>query len=65
LIDLSGASGEECAHHIKEFRPMMPTTAIFGAELDPSILEISKSYYIKEVRYFKTEEAALVWLREQ
>lgn len=65
LVDLTGTTGEECARHIKQFRPMMPTAAIFGAELDPSILEIPDSYYIHEVRYFKTEADALAWLREQ
>jgi hypothetical protein len=44
---------------------MMPTAAIFGAELDPKILEIPDSYYIHEVQYFKTEADALAWLREQ
>ena len=43
LIDLTGTTGEECSRHIKQFRPMMPTTAIFGAEIDPSILEIPES----------------------
>ena len=31
LIDLSGTTGEECSRHIKNFRPMMPTTAISKA----------------------------------
>jgi len=65
LVDLTGTSGEECAKYMKRFRPMMPTAAIFGAELDPAILEITESYYTREVRYFKTEEEALIWLREQ
>ena len=65
LIDLSGTTGEECSRHIKNFRPMMPTTAIFGADIDPAILEIPDSYYVKEVRFFKSEEEALTWLREQ
>jgi len=65
LVDLTGTSGEECAKYMKLFRPMMPTAAIFGADLDPAILEISESYYTREVRYFKTEEEALTWLREQ
>jgi hypothetical protein len=65
LVDLTGTTGEECARHIKQFRPMMPTAAIFGAELDPKILEIPDSYYIHEVQYFKTEADALAWLREQ
>jgi hypothetical protein len=59
LVDLTGTTGEECARHIRNFRPMMPTTAIFGAELDPKILEISESYYTQEVQYFKTEVEAL------
>jgi len=29
------------------------------------ILELSKSYYEKEVRYFESEAEALTWLREQ
>ncbi len=65
LIDLSGSSGEECSKHIKLFRPMMPTTAIFGAKIDPAVLEIPNSYYTREVRYFETEEEALAWLRDQ
>lgn len=65
LIDLTGTTGEECARHIKQFRPMMPTAAIFGAEIDPSILEIPESYYTHPVQYFKTEEEALAWLRNQ
>lgn len=65
LIDLTGTTGEECSRHIKQFRPMMPVAAIFGAEIDPSILEIPNSYYAHEVRYFKTEVEALNWLRDQ
>jgi hypothetical protein len=44
---------------------MMPTTAIFGAKIDPRILDIPESYYVREVRYFETEEEALTWLRNQ
>jgi hypothetical protein len=65
LIDLSGTTGEECSRHIKNFRPMMPTAAIFGAPIDPKILEVPDSYYTHDVRYFKTEEEALTWLRNQ
>jgi hypothetical protein len=65
LIDLSGSTGEECSRHIKNFRPMMPIAAIFGAQIDPSILEVSDSYYTHEVRYFETENEALTWLRNQ
>jgi hypothetical protein len=65
LVDLTDTTGEECAQNIKQFRPMMPTAAIFGAELDPAILEIPESYYEREVRYFKTEAEALAWLRNQ
>jgi hypothetical protein len=65
LIDLSGSTGEECAIHIKNFRPMMPAAAIFGAKIDPNILEVPESYYIHEVRYFETEAEALAWLRNQ
>jgi hypothetical protein len=65
LVDLTGTTADECVRHIKEFRPMMPTAAIFGAEIDPSILQIPESYYVKEVRYFITESEALSWLREQ
>ena len=65
LVDLTGTTGAECARNLKQFRPMMPTTAVFGAELDPAIFEIPDSYYIHEVRYFKNEAEALVWLREQ
>lgn len=63
LVDLTGSTGEECARHIQNFRPMMPTTAIFGAPIDPKILEVPDSYYTHEVRCFATEEEALAWLR--
>jgi hypothetical protein len=43
----------------------MPTAAIFGVPIGQEVLEISKSYYEKEVRYFETEAEALAWLREQ
>jgi hypothetical protein len=65
LVDLTGTTGEECARYMKMFRPMMPTTAIFGADLDPATLEIPDSYYTREVRHFQTEADALAWLREQ
>lgn len=65
LIDLSGADAEECSRHIKQFRPMMPVAAVFGAPLDPAVLVIDKSYYANEVRLFPTEEEALAWLRNQ
>lgn len=65
LVDLTATTAEECARHIQQFRPMMPTTAIFGADLDPKLLEISESYYTHDVRYFKDEEQALNWLRNQ
>jgi hypothetical protein len=65
LIDLSQADVEECAKHMAHFRPMMPTAAIFGADIDPAVLQIPDSYYVKDVRLFKTEEEALAWLREQ
>ena len=65
LIDLTGTTGDECGRHIKNFRPMMPTAAIFGAHLDPSVLEVSDSYYTHDVQYFETEDEALAWLRNQ
>jgi hypothetical protein len=65
LIDLSGTTSEECSKYISRFRPMMPTAAIFGAELDPAILEIPDSYYNRDVQYFNSEEEALSWLRNQ
>lgn len=65
LIDLTGTTGEECSNSIKQFRPMMPVTAIFGADIDPSVLEIPGSYYVHQVRYFKTEAEALNWLHNQ
>jgi hypothetical protein len=65
LIDLTGTTGEECSRHIKNFRPMMPTTAIFGAPIDSKILEVPDSYYTHDVRYFTNEEEALKWLRNQ
>ncbi len=65
LIDLSETTAEECARHLKHMRPMLPTSAIFGTELDPELLAVPESYYLHEVRYFDTEEEALAWLREQ
>lgn len=65
LVDLRGTSGVECMKNLRQFRPLMPTTAIFGAEIDPQELEISESYYTHEVQYFKSEEEALQWLRNQ
>jgi hypothetical protein len=65
LIDLTGADVQECSRHIKQFRPMMPVTAIYGAPIDPAILEIDQSYYACDVRFFPTEEEALAWLRNQ
>jgi len=65
LIDLQGTSGVECARYMKQFRPMMPTAAIFGADLDPKTLELPDSYYTHEVRQLPTEVEALAWLREQ
>jgi hypothetical protein len=65
LIDLTGTTAEECLRNIKNFRPMMPTAAIFGAPIGQAVLELSKSYYEKEVQYFESEAEALAWLREQ
>jgi hypothetical protein len=65
LVDLTETTAEECVRNIKNFRPMMPTSAIFGAPVGQEILELSKSYYEKEVRYFESEAEALTWLREQ
>jgi hypothetical protein len=65
LIDLTGTTGEECSRNIRNLRPMMPTAAIFGAAIDPATLEAPDSYYLREVRYFKTEADALAWLRNQ
>ena len=65
LIDLTETSGEECSKYMKLFRPMMPTAAIFGAKIDPAVLELPDSYYTREVCYFESEEEALTWLREQ
>lgn len=65
LIDLTGTTGEECIRNIRQFRPLMPTAAIFGTDIDESQLEIPESYYTHEVRYFKTEKEALTWLRNQ
>ena len=65
LIDLTGTTVEECLQNIKNFRPMMPTAAIFGAPIGQAVLELSNSYYEKEVRYFESETEALAWLREQ
>ncbi len=65
LVDLTGTTAEECMNNIKNFRPMMPTSGVFGAPIGQEVLELSKSYYEKEVRFFETESEALGWLREQ
>lgn len=65
LVDLSGTSGDECTRNLKQFRPLMPTTAIFGGGINPTMLEIPESYYTHEVRYFDSEDEALNWLRNQ
>jgi len=65
LIDLTGSDTEECSRHIHHLRPLMPVSAVYGAPLDPKILEIDKSYYANEVRLFASEGEALKWLREQ
>lgn len=65
LVDLRDSKVEECAPHIKHLRPMMPITALFGAKLPAGTLDLDKSYYAHEVRYFDTEAEALDWLRNQ
>ncbi len=65
LIDLTGTAGEECSRNIQHFRPMMPTAAIFGAPIDPQLLEVPESYYTHPVQLFKAEEEAIEWLRNQ
>jgi hypothetical protein len=65
LVDLTGTTGEECARNLHQFAPMMPTAAIFGADLDPETLDFPESYYTHEVRQFDTEAEALAWLRDQ
>lgn len=65
LVDLSGTSGDECARNLKQFRPLMPTTAIFGGSINPTMIEMPESYYTHEVRYFDSEDEALTWLRNQ
>ena len=65
LVDLRGTTGAECIENLKNFRPMMPTTAIFGIKIDAVALDIPESYYTHEVRAFDTEEEALTWLRNQ
>jgi len=65
LIDLRGTTGEECMNNLHQFRPMMPTAAIFGADFDLTALDTPESYYTHDVRFFKTEEEALTWLRNQ
>ncbi|HEC21409.1 MAG TPA: hypothetical protein ENI95_00670 [Chloroflexi bacterium] len=63
LVDLSGTTSDECARKLHELRPIMPKTAIFGAELPPGVLAAPESYYTHEVRWFRTEREALAWLR--
>lgn len=65
LVDLTGTTPEECMRNIKNFRPMMPTAAIFGAPIGQEILDLSKSYYEREVQFFESESDALDWLRDK
>ncbi|MEJ2634702.1 MAG: hypothetical protein P8184_05365 [Calditrichia bacterium] len=65
LIDLTGTNPADCERNIKNFRPMMPTAAIFGAKIDTKILDIDPSYYANHVQYFDSEDEALDWLRNQ
>lgn len=68
LIDLTGSTGEECAIHIKNFRPIMPITAIFGSDLDLTTLELPESYFsyfAHEVKWFESEDEALKWLHNK
>ena len=65
LVDLTGADVEECSRHLKNLRPMMPVAAVFGAAIDPKILEIDPSYYAHEVCFCESEAEALEWLRNQ
>ena len=65
LVDLTDADVEECSRHLKNLRPMMPTAAVFGAAVDPAVLEIDPSYYAHDVRGFDSEADALAWLRDQ
>jgi hypothetical protein len=65
LIDLHKVSGDECKELIRHLRPMMPISAIFGADIQDSDIEIPESYCTDEVRCFKTEKEALTWLRNQ
>jgi uncharacterized protein (DUF3820 family) len=65
LIDLTGADVAECARHITNLRPMMPTTAIFGADPGAICVDVPESYYTHDVRCFAGEDEALAWLREQ
>ena len=65
LIDLRQMSGEECKKHLQHFRPMMPLTAIFGADITDADIEAPESYYTHEVHCFKSEKEALTWLRNQ
>jgi hypothetical protein len=65
LVDLTGTTADECLRNIKNFRPMMPTTAIFGAQIGQELLDLPQSYYEKVVCVFESEKEALDWLREQ
>lgn len=65
LVDLTGSPADECIRNIRHFRPMMPTSAIFGAPIGQEPLDVPDSYYEKEVRFFETEAEALSWLRDQ
>jgi hypothetical protein len=65
LVDLTETKAEECARHIQQFRPMMPTAAIFGADVASELKKFPESYYTHNVQWFETEEEALTWLREQ
>jgi hypothetical protein len=42
---------------------MMPVTAVVGPVLPAGTLDIDRSYYAHDVRWFGSEEEALTWLR--
>lgn len=65
LVDLSDSTSDDCVRELRQLRPLMPQTAIFGKELPADTLTVPDSYYISEVRWFPSEEEALAWLRQE
>ena len=66
LVDLSETSPFEMMQFLCSMRGILPATALIGPPPPRLMLEAlpGKDYCRNELRYFQTEQEALVWLRE-